>query len=292
VDVYRNQARGNPLPAFFGMAAGLVNQGVRATATARVAVANASDCMKPWAIPDKWLDQHDVTPPTLPVNTWTSDDEFETVTQQGSTEIPLDPPDIYTAPSGDSPGTGFTVEADLGLEVVLKQGGPQTAISPGVFYPVRLPRYDGGSAGGDDYRENIASCNGLPVEIGDTLESENGNMIGPTKQGVEDLIAQDPDAEWDPSTKSVVNSCAQSASPCAGHSPRIVAIPVFDTSVYYNTRRQGLPTFTVINILGFFIDDMQGNDVVGYLTEAPGLTTGTSTINPNSSFLAQIQLIR
>ena len=25
------------------------------------------------------------------------------------------------------------------------------------------------SAGGDDYRENIASCNGLPVEIGDPL---------------------------------------------------------------------------------------------------------------------------
>ncbi len=35
---------------------GLANQGVRATATARVAVANASDCLKPWAIPDKWLD--------------------------------------------------------------------------------------------------------------------------------------------------------------------------------------------------------------------------------------------
>jgi len=55
VDVYRNQARGNPLPAIFGRAVGLVNQGVRATATARVAVANASDCLKPWAIPDKWL---------------------------------------------------------------------------------------------------------------------------------------------------------------------------------------------------------------------------------------------
>src|SRR5262245_24691077 len=36
VDVYRNQDRGNPLPAIFGRAVGLVNQGVRATATARV----------------------------------------------------------------------------------------------------------------------------------------------------------------------------------------------------------------------------------------------------------------
>jgi Flp pilus assembly protein TadG len=292
VNVYRNQERGNALPTFFGLAAGITEQGVRATATARVAVANASDCMKPWAIPDKWLDAHDTIAPTLPPNTWTSEDEFDTHRRQGNNWIPLDPPDVYTPPSPSGTGTGFTVAADLGLEVVLKQGGPQTAISPGVFFPVRLPRYDGGSQGGDDYRENIASCNGLPVEIGDTLQSENGNMIGPTRQGVEDLIALDPDAEWDPTTMSVTGSCAQAATPCAGNSPRIVAIPVFDTGVYYNTKRQGLPVFTVINILGFFIDDMQGNDVVGYLTEAPGLVTGNSTINPNASFLAQIQLIR
>jgi hypothetical protein len=49
----------------------------------------------------------------------------------------------------------------------------------------------------------------------------------------------------------------------------------------------------VINILGFFIDRMQGNDVVGYLTEAPGLTTGAApSINPMAAFLWQIQLIR
>ena len=40
------------------------------------------------------------------------------------------------------------------------------------------------------------------------LESENGNMIGPTAQGVSTLIALDPSADWDPSTKSVINSCA------------------------------------------------------------------------------------
>ena len=68
VDVYRNQARGNPLPAMFGGAWGSLDQGVRATATARVAVANASDCLKPWAIPDKWLDNHDVTAPIEPAH--------------------------------------------------------------------------------------------------------------------------------------------------------------------------------------------------------------------------------
>jgi hypothetical protein len=292
VDVYRNQARGNALPVLFGQSVGLVSTGVRATATARVAVANASDCLKPWAIPDKWLDVYDVTAPTQPANTWTADDNFETATKQGNSYVPLANPDVYTPPSASGPGTGFTVDVDLGLELTLKAGSPSDAIAPGVFYPVRLPRYDGGSQGGDDYRTNIASCNGLPVEIGDSLTSENGNMIGPTSQGVQDLIAQDPYADWDPTSKSVTGSCAQASTPCAAHSPRIVAIPVFHTGDYYAGKLTGQTNFTIVNILGFFIDRIQGNDVIGYLTEAPGLAIGNAPISPQSSFLAQIQLVR
>jgi Flp pilus assembly protein TadG len=287
VDVYRNQARGNPLPAIFGRAVGLVDQGVRATATARVAVANASDCLKPWAIPDKWLEQYPVPAP------WTSTSTYETGVQQGQTWTPYNPPDVYTPPSGSNPGTGFTVQADLGMQVTLKAGGPQTSISPGVYFPVRIPTYTGGSTGGSDYRANISGCNGIAISIGTTLQSENGNMIGPTSQGVSDLIALDPQADWDPATKSVINSCAQATTACAPRSPRIVAVPIFDTAVFESTKRQGLPVFTVVNILGFFIDQMQGNDVVGYLTEVPGLTVGAApALDPRAAFLWNIQLIR
>jgi hypothetical protein len=117
-------------------------------------------------------------------------------------------------------------------------------------------------------------------------------MIGPTRLGVNDLIALDPTARWDRATNSVVNSC-QTATPSCGRSPRIVAVPVFDTALFYNTDRQGLPQFRIVNILGFFIDRMQGNDVVGRLTEAPGLMRGaTAPIDPRAAFLFQIQLIR
>jgi Flp pilus assembly protein TadG len=297
VDVYRNVARGNPLPAIFGTVFGLTTQGVRATATARVAVADSSDCMKPWTIPDKWLDNYDVTGQIENPPQWTEDDRFETHTDGGNPQ-PLPNPDVYTPPSSSGAGTGFTAlpqsqGGDLGRRVVLKQGGPSDAIAPGVFQPVRIPRYDGNSTGGSDYEDNIGSCAGIPIGIGDVLQSENGNMIGPTKHGVEALIAQDPSAQWDPTTNSVVNSCAQSSTPCASSSPRVVAVPVYNTAVYDSTRRQGIPTFTIINILGFFIDRMQGNDVVGYLTEAPGLQTGaTPAIDPQAAFLWQIQLIR
>ena len=287
VDVYRNQARGNPLPAIFGLAVGLVDQGVRATATARVAVADASDCLKPWIIPDKWAEHYPVE------KEWTLDDTFETGEQQGQTWTPVNPPDAYTPPSSSGPGTGFTVAADLGMMVTLKAGGPQTSISPGVYFPVRIPTYTGGSTGGSDYRANISDCNGVAIPIGTMLESENGNMIGPTSQGVSALIARDPGARWDPVTKSVINSCAQASPSCGTSSPRIVAVPIFDTALYESTKRQGLPQFKVVNILGFFLDQMQGNDVRGYLTEAPGLSTGTvASIDPQASFLTTIQLIR
>jgi Flp pilus assembly protein TadG len=293
VDVYRNQARGNPLPSIFGQAFGITAHGVRATATARVAIADSSNCMKPWAIPDKWIDNYDITNPveTNPPQ-WTEDDTFDLHAGQNNNGPPLANPDVYVPPSNSGPGSGFTIAADLGTRVVLKTGSPSSSLSPGVFHPIRLPRFDGGSQGGNDYRENIRSCTGLPVSIGDVLESENGNMIGPTRQGVNDLIALDPNAQWDTGTDSVINSCA-TATPSCGTSPRVVPIPVFDTATYYTTRRQGLPEFVVVNILGFFIDRMQGNDVVGWITEAPGtVRAATAPIDPSASFLTQIQLIR
>ena len=58
-----------------------------------------------------------------------------------------------------------------------------------------------GGTGGNDYRDNITDCNGTPVQIGDMLPIETGNMIGPTQHGMEDLIALDPSAHWDPANE-------------------------------------------------------------------------------------------
>ena len=68
--------------------------------------------------------------------------------------------------------------------------------------------------------------------------------------------------------------------------------PFSTPATYYAGKLTGQVNFTVVNILGFFIDRIDGNDVVGYLTEAPGLSTGNATISLESSFLAQIQLVR
>jgi Flp pilus assembly protein TadG len=291
VDVYRNQERSTPLPVWFSQLVGVTDQGVRATAIARAAVANASDCLKPFAIPDKWLDRYDVNP-VIDVDTWTADDNFEEHADKQGTQ-PLADPDQYAKPTEASPGTGFTLQEDLGLMVELKAGGPQDAIAPGNYYPVRLPMPNGSFAnGGDDYRWSIANCNGVPMEIGDTLQNEPGNMVGPTKQGLEDLIALDPNATWDPTEKQVANSCAQGTPSCGPRSPRTVAIPVFDTRAFYDGKINGLVTLQIVNILGFFVDQMQGNTVRGYLTTIPGLTVGSGTITPQAAFMYSVTLVR
>ena len=54
VNAFRNQARGNALPMFFGNLVGVADQGVRATATAQILTGNTTDCLKPWAVVDRW----------------------------------------------------------------------------------------------------------------------------------------------------------------------------------------------------------------------------------------------
>jgi hypothetical protein len=153
VDVYRNQDEGNPLPIWFGQLIGLVDQGVRATAIARAAFGNATDCLKPWAVVDRWEEHwEDGMAVTFPPNSWDWDSNFDKYDKDGN--VILMPPDAdvytpaqvtYTDTDGDGegdtpdwgtyvPGTGFHpfdfdgsgniagYTADYGLEMNLKQG--------------------------------------------------------------------------------------------------------------------------------------------------------------------------
>ena len=87
-------------------------------------------------------------------------------------------------------------------------------MAPSWYNPWDLP----GSVGGNDYRNNIASCNTHIVQIGDMMTPENGNMVGPTKQGTADLVAKDPGAYWD-ATCNCVKGSAFAVSPPIASSP-------------------------------------------------------------------------
>jgi hypothetical protein len=108
-----------------------------------------------------------------------------------------------------------------------------------------------------------------------------------------DLIAKDPYATWNPATKSVDNSCAQGTPSCASVSPRIVAVPIYDTEYFFQGQQNGRTQLRIVNILGFFLDQMQGNNVSGYFTTVPGLKTGAGgNIDPNAAFMKVVLLVR
>jgi len=276
VDVYRNTARANPLPIFFGVLVGLADQGIRATATATIRPGNSSECLKPWAVPDKWLEVQ--TPD------WDDTDSFDRYDKDYNV---IPDPDVYSPPTATDTGTGFTLEDDLYRHFVLKNGDPNDAIRPGWFFPIALAP----NPGGDEYRDAISGCVGTRYSIGDMVPVEPGNMIGPTKQGVDDLVALDPTATW--GGTGINGGCMNASPPTCTLSPRVVAIPIFDLDVYYAGKQGGRIDIKIVNILGFFIERMDGNDVEGYLMTHPSLyIAGGDTVVDEAAFTKVIMLVR
>ena len=318
VDVFRGAPdrtgamRGVPLPLFFGPVLNIETHGVRATATARVANGNATNCMRPFAVIDRW---HELRTPAGEFNRW--DDKGDQL--PGAV-------DWYQPPGGGSTGSGYAVPGDVGQPVVLKTGNnPNSstgAIVSGWSLPLRLPDGAGGYlSGASDFSNAIKTCIGNPVAIGDYLPTESGAMVGPTTAGVQgdgdSLIEQDPNVRWNAATRTIENSCAPA---CGPFSPRIVPIVVFDFDEFMwrheakNWDTEWIPgaaatpghpgtggfscpiggkCVRVANIIGFFVESMSGNDVTGRVVMYPGeFVQGAPNLGNGSSFLQVIQLVR
>ena len=92
-------------------------------------------------------------------------------------------------------------------------------------------RDDGAGRGAARYRRNICSCNASVIDFDTEYVIEPGNMVGPTYQGVRNLIAQDPDAYWDDRSNTVVSEYGMD-------SPRVVTVAVFDPGEISSPGRQ------------------------------------------------------
>lgn len=271
VEVFRSAGRANPLSMLVAAFFGVASADVTAVATAEASPANAATCVKPWAVPDKWDERQ--TPPFDPVN-----DSYDLYRPNGT---PLPNPDRYV-PVGSAGYSGYQPDPagpDYGLRVTLKAGNPHQAISSSHFYPIALPPGTGGSW----YEQNISGCWPDVMEIGAVIPVEPGNMTGPTIQGAQALIAQDPGAYWDTGTGRIVS---------AQHpSPRLIVMPVFDPDVYEHSRQHGRQDIQVANLVGFFVERLAGNDVVGRLVPATGLVRGNGAV-PLGAYLRQIRLVQ
>jgi hypothetical protein len=270
VTVHREQARSNPMNLFFGRVVNVDTADLSATARAGVINAASSKCLKPWSVAAKftWNDKADCqcggnyNNGVLDAD---SSKELATVVVQG-----------YGA-------------NDLGTQIVLKPGDPHDTIVPGQYNAIDYPPLNKGVpiSGAAEYRENIdgsGGSNSVLVESGDQLQTEPGNKTGPTRQGVQSLIAQDSGAYWDPATRSIKGSAFK--DPLL--SPRVALIPFYDPRY---PPVSGRSYVTVVHLGAVFIEgiDCKTNVTGRYICTVPVSPNGTGSGN---GMLAVARLIQ
>jgi len=223
------------------------NIGVQAIAEASP-VAVGSSCAKPWFIPNTFLSSNQLC---------------GTGNACANNEVMILP---------DGTVNQAFVNQHVGTQRTVKPGNPQNALTPGQFYAVRL----GDSAGGNDYRTNIATCPGQLVTCQKIYGVEPGNMIGPTKQGVLDLIGNPPDT-WDPANPTANNEFLfiRPDGTKTPTSDSLVVAPIWDVcsmgafcDSHGNFQLPNNGATIQIPVVGFalmFLDGVQGNDVLAHL---------------------------
>ncbi len=254
VTARRTRATNNPIPTIFAsfLPIGRDSVDVVATATAALKSVKAVGGLRPWAVRDKWID-------------YDGDGDVD---------------------AGEY--VGYT-DADLGQQVILKYGADDGRPLPQWFNPVDLPPLNRGTpiTGADAYRELIEHGYNDVVEIGDTLQIETGNMVGPTEEGVNHLIHDDPYAYWN-GTQVAGSDYPEMKS------PRIIKI------AFYNPN--DLPSggqndyVTIIKFGAFFVEDInvpgQGgsasDNVMGRFIK---LITSDTPGNEFPSFLVNVSLV-
>ncbi len=259
VDVYRGMNRagtvtGNPIQTFMMSIVGINQQRLRATATAQMAAGNRTECLKPWAISDKWRELS--TPPN-------------TIYNPGV--------DVYVPPAkgNEATMTGYTL-ADVGTILTLKEGDPHDALNPSFYYEI-------GDA--NTYRDAIEGCV-IEAEINGTIRTLPGNRKGPTKTATQNLILQDAGATWNgTAVVGSVFSISPRIVPIAMFSPQ---------EYLDGDKQSGEFDLTLRNMMGFFIQsvDTDGTVTGVIVCEASLFQAGAGEITSNAAFLRYTRLVQ
>ena len=206
---------------------------VSATATAEAAVyAEGSGCVKPWFLPNTILAAE-------PVCTAACD----------PTKTLIDPVTKEVTPFGTS---------KIGSQFSVKPQNPSGTLAPSTFYAIRFP----GDSGANDYRDAISSCKSPYLRCGDYQSTKPGNMVGPTKQGVEALVGDPPNFTWIAPGQYLQTSSGKTFD---------IADNVILTPIWNACGTGFCPSAKVngdLQIIGFaavFIEGVVGDDILGRL---------------------------
>lgn len=271
-------------PTFLARVINFTDADIRARATAEASQnATGSGCAKPWMIPNTVL---------LP---------------EGSNPCATCPgPDFDPALAAQlliSGGeiTPFAI-TKRGEPFTVRPTTPANSLEPGQFYSIQITP----DPGGDVYRETIVTCAREGVFCGACYRVESGNMVGPTGQGVRELIGDPPD------TYNESGGCYDPG--CRLTSPSLVVAPVWD--ICNSTDPGGCQTSNfcpdgkfddsganiTIRVIGFaqiFVEGMQGPGVSARLIDVKacsasaggggGEESGDDSIGP---FAVPVRLVR
>ena len=148
-----------------------------------------------------------------------------------------------------------------------------------------VTRDDGSGRGAARYRQNICACNASIVDLDTEYMIEPGNMVGPTYQGVQTLIDQDPDAYWDDRSNTVVSEYGMD-------SPRVVTVALFHPGEISTPGRQYI---RFNNFARVFIEEQptRQSPVTGrFLNYVPGVGSHGRDGQTTGSLVRVLQLIR
>lgn len=269
VRTHRTKATQDPLRTYFvgvlrPVGGNLAD--VAADATAIILPAGGTRGFYPWVLPDRFEDvdgdgEWDDPEPFTDLNgngKWENPEPFDDLNGNGL----YDEGDYYD-PIETGYGTGPPFKHDdTGIELVLKQGDPQSALEAGFFYPTRWPPedyYDGTApiGGASIYADWIVNKSPYLVQIGDIVRLEKGNMQGPTKKSVRDIIDACPTSFYNEISGQVEGHSHGPEIEC----PRIGAIAFFNPADVQGSSDKFV---RIVKLSHWFVTDIRGHDNTVY----------------------------
>jgi hypothetical protein len=150
------------------------------------------------------------------------------------------------------------------LELQLKMGSGNAQEVPGNFYPLALSN----ATGADNYRGNMDYGSSQAYQVGDVVQTETGNMVGPTTQALDDRISRASDPRFTGDTWTDFHP----------DNPHVVYFPLVN---WLQVSQNGRADIEILGFAAFWITHYNGGQIYGRFvrmvipgaTEVPGVTT-------------------
>ena len=269
VVVPRNASRGNAVTLYFARIFGLTTSDIAASGTAEASkTPTGSSCIKPIYIPNTALSP----------------------AADATTACNATPPQIMFDPATGQTSAWMQTLANQGYGalITLKPNSPPGALVPSQYYTLNL------GAGAATYACVWSSCMSDPacganqsiVQCGSQYPVKTGNMVGPTKQGVGNLIGNPPDT-W--------GGIGDYISPGGTHSSTsnsLTVAPVWDDCAQMILPGTNGQQATVIGFVEIFVDGIQGTNVVGHVVDPLGCGPGGAGAGGTGPFATPIRLVQ